>query len=47
MKSYTILIAALFAGSGIFAQNAKENEKKWDVSNPAGTASELEIVTNE
>lgn len=49
MKFYRLLIAVIFSGNSIFAQGEKEkeNEKKWDVSDPHGTFKEVEITTNE
>lgn len=45
MNSYKLLIVASLCSIHLFAQ--EKEEKKWDISNPKGNISEVEITTNE
>ncbi len=49
MKNYAILCAAILLNANSFAQveKDKEKEKKWNVSEPKGTYTDLEFTTSE
>jgi imidazolonepropionase-like amidohydrolase/Tol biopolymer transport system component len=47
MNYYKLMLAAALCSNGLFAQSDKEKEKKWDVANPTGELTEIEITTSE
>ncbi|MCW3084324.1 MAG: amidohydrolase [Bacteroidetes bacterium] len=47
MNHYKLFVAAALISVSAFAQDDKEKEKKWDVSNPTGTFTEVDINTSE
>ncbi len=48
MKKYSILITlALICINTIAQTQNKDDDKKWDVSNPKGTTKDIEFTTTE
>jgi Tol biopolymer transport system component len=46
MQSYKLLLAASLLSAGMYAQTDKEKDK-WDVSNPKGNYTDVDITTSE